>query len=141
MDNIIGIDVSKDTLDVHRLADGSHCQIPNSTTGHTKLLKWIEARSTALVVFQATAAYHRQLEQRLSAKAVNGGAKLGHFYSAVDTISPWRRIPANAHDGPRTPNEAQWGGKHTLVEAGQMAATRTAAPVAPPKGVRSFVVR
>jgi transposase len=70
MDNIIGIDVTKDTLDVHRLADGSHCQIPNSTTGHTKLLKWIEARSTALVVFQATAAYHRQLEQRLSAKAV-----------------------------------------------------------------------
>lgn len=54
----------------HLMADGSHCQIPNSTTGHTKLLKWIEARSTALVVFQATAAYHRQLEQRLSAKAV-----------------------------------------------------------------------
>ena len=70
MDNIIGIDVSKDTLDVHRLADGSQCQFPNSATGHTKLLKWIEARSTALVVFEATGAYHRQLEQRLSAKAV-----------------------------------------------------------------------
>ena len=70
MDNIIGIDVSKDTLDVHRIADGSQCQFPNSATGHTKLLKWIEARSTALVVFEATGAYHRQLEQLLSAKAV-----------------------------------------------------------------------
>ncbi len=70
MDNIIGIDVSKDTLDVHRLTDGSHCQFPNSVTGHTKLLKWVEARSTALLVFEATGAYHRQLEQRLSAKAL-----------------------------------------------------------------------
>ncbi len=70
MDNIIGIDVSKDTLDVHRLADGSHCQFPNSATGHSKLLKWIEARATTLVIFEATGAYHRQLEKRLSAKAV-----------------------------------------------------------------------
>jgi hypothetical protein len=39
MDNTIGIDVSKDTLDVHRLADGQHKQFLNGTTGHTQLLK------------------------------------------------------------------------------------------------------
>jgi len=29
MDNIIGIDVSKDTLDFHRLTDGQHKQFNN----------------------------------------------------------------------------------------------------------------
>ena len=71
MHDIIGIDVSKDTLDVHRLADGSNRQFPNGTTGHTKLLKWIETLpSLPLVIYEATGAYHRQLEQRLGAKSV-----------------------------------------------------------------------
>lgn len=35
MDNIIGIDVSKDTLDVHRLTDDRHNQFINDKTGYT----------------------------------------------------------------------------------------------------------
>lgn len=72
MDDIIGTDVSKDTLDVHRLADGSNRQFPNGTAGHSKLLKWLEALpSLPLVIYEATGAYHRQLERRLGAKALS----------------------------------------------------------------------
>ena len=71
MDDTIGIDVSKDTLDVHRLADGSNRQFPNGTAGHSKLLKWLETLpSLPLVIYEATGAYHRQLEQRLAARAL-----------------------------------------------------------------------
>jgi transposase len=70
MDLIVRIDVSKETLSVYRLADRSHCQFPNCATGRAKLLKWIKARSTALAVFEPTDAYHRQLEQLPSGKAV-----------------------------------------------------------------------
>ena len=70
MDDIIGIDVSKDTLHVHRLADGSNRQFQNGTTGHSKLLKWLEALPPLpLVIYEVTGAYHRQLEQRLGLKA------------------------------------------------------------------------
>jgi transposase len=65
MNNTIGIDVSKDTLDVHRLADGQHKQFLNSKTGHAHLIKWIELQPDPLVIFEATGAYHRLLERKL----------------------------------------------------------------------------
>ena len=52
MDNIISIDVSKDTLDVHRLTDGRHNQFANDKTGHTKLLKWISLQPDSLIIFE-----------------------------------------------------------------------------------------
>lgn len=70
MDNTIGIDISKDTLDVHRLRDGRHRQFLNDKTGHAQLLKWIVMHPTSLVIFEATGAYHRQLERALGAKAI-----------------------------------------------------------------------
>ncbi len=70
MDNTIGIDISKDTLDVHRLADGQHSQFLNGKKGFAKLLRWVGLQPTPLIIFEATGAYHRQLEQALGAKAV-----------------------------------------------------------------------
>lgn len=70
MDNTIGIDISKDTLDVHRLTDGQHSQFLNGKTGFAKLLRWIGLQPTPLIIFEATGAYHRQLEQALGAKAI-----------------------------------------------------------------------
>ena len=70
MNNTIGIDISKDTLDVHRLTDGQHMQVLNGKRGYTKLLRWIGAQPTPLIIFEATGAYHRQLEQALGAKAI-----------------------------------------------------------------------
>lgn len=70
MNNTIGIDVSKDTLDVHRLADGQHKQFLNSKTGHTHLIKWIELQPDPLVIFEATGAYYRLLERELGKRPI-----------------------------------------------------------------------
>ncbi len=70
MDNTIGIDISKDTLDVHCLSDGEHTQFLNSRTGHVQLTKWIGLQPASVIIFEATGAYHRQLEQALGSTAI-----------------------------------------------------------------------
>lgn len=67
MQDTIGIDVSKDTLDLHRRADSANIQLGNDTPGFKRLLKWVGSRATALIVFEATGAYHRSLEKFLTA--------------------------------------------------------------------------
>lgn len=62
----IGIDVSKDHLDAHRLPDGSGKQVANSPAGLRTLLAWIGRTSVARVVYEATGAYHRLLETTLA---------------------------------------------------------------------------
>jgi transposase len=67
MQSVIGIDISKDTLDAYRLSDGRHLQVDNDKLGHNALIRWIEQTNISLIVFEATGAYHRQLEARLTA--------------------------------------------------------------------------
>ena len=67
MQHIIGVDISKDTLDVYRLSDGSRLQVANDKIGRTALLRWIRQTDTSLVLFEATGAYHRSLEAALAA--------------------------------------------------------------------------
>jgi transposase len=71
MNNTIGIDVSKGTLDVHRLEDGQHKQFCNGRTGHAQLTKWIGMQPDLLVIFEATGAYHRELERKLGTQGVS----------------------------------------------------------------------
>ena len=52
MNNTIGIEISKDTLDAHRLADGQHKQFLNGKTGHAQLVKWIGKPSDPLIIFK-----------------------------------------------------------------------------------------
>jgi len=70
MQPTIGIDVSKDRLDAFRLSDGQRLQVTNDKAGHRTLLGWIGRGDPPLVVFEATGAYHRQLEARLGAGSV-----------------------------------------------------------------------
>ena len=37
----IGTDISKDTLDCHRLSDGTFAQFPNTARGFKRLRSWI----------------------------------------------------------------------------------------------------
>src|SRR5260221_2809789 len=67
MQSVVGIDISKDTLDACRLSDGGHLQVSNDKCGHSALLRWIGQTDTSLIVFEATGAYHRQLEARVAA--------------------------------------------------------------------------
>lgn len=66
MQDTIGIDVSKGTLYLHRRADGANVQLGNDTPGFKRLLKWTGPSAAALIVFEATGAYHRSLEKFLN---------------------------------------------------------------------------
>lgn len=62
----IGIDVSKDHLDVHRLPDTTGRRFANDPAGLRALINWIGGACVARVVFEATGAYHRLLETSLA---------------------------------------------------------------------------
>ena len=66
----IGIDVSKDQLDAHRLSDRRHIQVANDKAGHKALIGWIGKADPPLVVFEATGAYHWRLEAALGADGI-----------------------------------------------------------------------
>lgn len=59
----IGIDISKDTLDAHRLSTGAAARFANSAAGLRALRRWIGAQMPDLVVYEATGAYHAALER------------------------------------------------------------------------------
>ncbi len=61
----IGIDISKDQLDAHRLPDGVSKSFPNDAKGCRSLLAWIGRDPVERIVYEATGAYHRRLESVL----------------------------------------------------------------------------
>ena len=61
----IGIDISKALLDVATYPDGQYQQFTNDTKGHKAMVKWLGALNFKRIVFEATGAYHRGLEQFL----------------------------------------------------------------------------
>ena len=64
-DYIIGIDISKQHLDLHRLPDEATRRVSNSPTGLRELMNWIGKHTVKRIVFEATGHYHRTLEQTL----------------------------------------------------------------------------
>lgn len=71
MDIIIGIDISKDRLDVFALADGTYHQFSNDRHGIRALIRKLGKLDQPLVVFEATGAYHRLLEASLAGHALH----------------------------------------------------------------------
>ncbi|HYI88371.1 MAG TPA: IS110 family transposase [Beijerinckiaceae bacterium] len=61
----IGVDISKDALDVHRLVDGASRRFANDRSGFRALIAWIGADATR-VVFEPTGPYHRAFERALA---------------------------------------------------------------------------
>lgn len=61
----IGVDVSKDTLDVHMHPAGDHRQFPNDPKGFKSILRWIADRPVTRLVFEATGPYHRAFERAM----------------------------------------------------------------------------
>ena len=62
----IGIDISKDHLDVHRLPGDERRRFDNSKAGHKALIRWI-GDTPARIVYEPTGHYHRALERALAA--------------------------------------------------------------------------
>ena len=63
MNDTIGIDISKDHLDAHRLSDRQAAQFANTRVGFETLRKWIGKVPPARVVYEATGAYHGAFER------------------------------------------------------------------------------
>ena len=66
MQDTIGIDISKDTLDIHRQSDGRHARFGNDKAGLAALRRWI-GKTPVRVVYEATGRYHRDMEAALDA--------------------------------------------------------------------------
>lgn len=66
MKDSIGLDISKATIDAYRLNTGETAQFSNSAEGLKALHHWIGAQKPDLVVYEATGAYHAELERRFS---------------------------------------------------------------------------
>jgi len=59
----IGIDISKDRLDVFRLSDGARETFDNSPAGFGKLRRWLGHTPSARVVYEPTGAFHGAFER------------------------------------------------------------------------------
>ncbi|MCA0002243.1 MULTISPECIES: IS110 family transposase [unclassified Mesorhizobium] len=62
----IGVDISKDHLDAHRLSDGASRRFANDNPGHRAFVTWL-GEPDAHIVYEPTGPYHRALERRLAA--------------------------------------------------------------------------
>jgi hypothetical protein len=60
----IGVDVSKENLDAHRLADDATRRFANDKGGHKALVKWLAETPLNRVVFEPTGPYHRASNAR-----------------------------------------------------------------------------
>lgn len=61
----IGIDISKATLDIHRLSDGKMTSFSNCPAGFKQLAKFCAETVVIRVVYEATGSYHTGLERAL----------------------------------------------------------------------------
>ncbi len=69
-DNIaqsVGVDIAKDTLDVHLHPAGLSRRLANDARGWSALISWLEGFAVAQVAFEPTGAYHHGFERRLAA--------------------------------------------------------------------------
>jgi transposase len=63
----VGVDISKDRLDVALRPAGQTAQFPNDPDGHQALIKWLAGFTVVRITFEATGAYHRLFERTLDA--------------------------------------------------------------------------
>ena len=61
----IGIDISKDHLDAHRMRDGASRRFSNDKAGHRSFVGWA-GRCGARLVYEPTGPYHRTFERALA---------------------------------------------------------------------------
>lgn len=65
-ERFVGIDVSKNTLDVAIRPDGTHTQVPNTDDGFDQLVALLGPLGPVLIVLEATGGYQRRVVAALS---------------------------------------------------------------------------
>ena len=94
----IGVDISKDHLDAHRLPDGKYRRYRNDRTGHRALIKWLRATPVKRIVYEATGPYHRAFELALGTAGLPlvkvNPRQARRFAEAIGTLAKTDRIDA-----------------------------------------------
>jgi transposase len=93
----IGIDISKDHLDVHAHPDGAIQRFTNDRAGHARLIAWIAPKQPARIIFEATGAYHRALHQALT-KAALPGVRINPWHARRFAEATGRRVKTDPVD-------------------------------------------
>lgn len=92
----VGIDISKAILDVFAYPAGCERQFTNTTKGHKELIAWLAQWPIERIAYEATGAYHRQLEQALTdlpCVKLNP-ARARRFAQAAGTLAKTDKIDA-----------------------------------------------
>jgi transposase len=104
MNDTIGVDISKASLEVWRLSDRRHMRFSNDTDGLKALCRWLGA-DPVRVIYEATGRFRRDLEAALS-KAGHGPVKVNpsrarRYAQATGNIAKTDRVDARmlAHMG------------------------------------------
>jgi transposase len=93
----IGIDISKDHLDVHLHPGGFTQHYANDCRGHARLIAWARSKQPTRMVFEATGAYHRGLEMALG-KAGLPGVKINPLQARRFAEATGRRAKTDRVD-------------------------------------------
>ena len=92
----VGIDISKATLDAYAHPAGCERQFANTAKGHKDLIGWLAQWRVDRIAYEATGAYHRQLEQALAhlpCVKLNP-ARARRFAQAAGTLAKTDKIDA-----------------------------------------------
>lgn len=97
MQNVIGVDVSKARLDAYCSMRSEHKQFLNNAVGLAALFRWASG-SCAFIVFEASGAYHRDLERMLSRRGLTFGSvnprQARRFAEAIGRVAKTDRLDA-----------------------------------------------
>jgi transposase len=94
----IGIDVAKDTLDLHLLSSGQNHKLPNSPAGFEQLPKLLPDPASCLIVLEATGGFEREVVAELTDAgyrvAVINPRRARDFAKALGLVAKTDRIDA-----------------------------------------------
>lgn len=71
MNDTMGIDISKDTLDAYWLSNREHRQFCNDGAGLKALAHWAREAGITQVIFKSTGVYHRLVEIGLAEHGIS----------------------------------------------------------------------
>lgn len=94
----IGVDISKDHLDAHRMSDGASRRFANDRNGHRAFLEWLGAETDTRIVYEPTGPYHRAFERRLAQAALalvkDNPRQARRFAEATGKLAKTERLDA-----------------------------------------------
>jgi transposase len=135
----VGIDVSKDSLDLHALPGADCGRFPNDQEGIGQTVSWVSDRQPQLVVLEATGGYQSRIAAELAARdipvAVVNPRQVRDFARATGQLAKTDALDAaviarfarDVRPHPRPlPNDAELAIKALVTRRSQLVAMRTA---------------